>query len=922
MQEFRNLQQRFTSLDQRLASVSKAPGDAGSQFDYRVLSADGFDTSFSGTAAAFPLVLPEAADIAGNDTTTTSIAIGGTVQSSIEVSGDHDWIRVELVAGETYQFALTGTGSGALGDPFLHLRNSAGNAVASNDDGGSGLNSLINFTATTSGTYYLDAHAYSNETGTYRLTASQSTPPPPESVTDSIDWGTQVSGSAFTVYFATAGQRFDGETAAEDWSAVEKAAALAAFGVYADVANITFAETSSKASATFVLVKASMAADTLGYFNPPGEANAGIGVFNHTSSTWTNQGLQPGGYAFVTLVHEFGHGLGLAHPHDDGGTSTVMRGVTASFDSYGTAGLNQGVFTTMSYNDGWATGPNGVGSANGYGWQGSLGPLDIALIQQKYGANTNHNGGNTTYQIANANAAGTMYRAIWDTAGTDAIAYSGSRNAVIDLRAATILDAAGGGGYVSYVTGIIGGFTIANGVVIENASGGSGNDTLTGNGAANILTGNGGNDTINGGGGDDIVVFSGNQADYTVTDNSGGSWTVRDLRGGSPDGTDTLTGVETLRFADGDYGATPPPPDGSVINGDGGANTLDGTAGNDTINAGGGADRVTGRAGNDIINGEAGNDTLFGHEGDDTIDGGSGRDVVRGGDGADTINGGSGRDNLRGDAGNDVLRGASGNDTLQGGDGDDIGAGHGGNDRFIGGAGDDRFNGGSGNADSAEFSGNFADYQLDYLAGNGEVRVTDLRAGSPDGMDRLFNVEVLQFANGSVDINGGSFDFTVGAAPVTGVDLAGDAASSKSGDPVMDILNAPAMSGEAPVDFASASAGPLSAIGRVPVELLSLQTEAGGIEPAPVRPGMDLQDVSGVQFVSPPADWLVDLQGWTPLDAAGPGPELNAAAAGDPALAVLNVHELALFNNVAITFATDDEFASIGQDEIDGSGWM
>ena len=34
----------------------------------------------------------------------------------------------------------------------------------------------------------------------------------------------------------------------------------------------------------------------------------------------------------------------------------------------------------------------------------------------------------------------------------------------------------------------IGGFTIANGVTIENATGGSGNDTLTGNSAANVLT--------------------------------------------------------------------------------------------------------------------------------------------------------------------------------------------------------------------------------------------------------------------------------------------------------------------------------------------------------------------------------------------------------------------------------------------------
>ena len=940
MQEFRNLQQRFATLDQGLTGARLNLVDAGKPFDYRTLSVDGMDTDFAGIAPEFSFEISMAADIAGDNTTTTSIAIGGSVRSSIEIAGDHDWIRVELVAGESYQFTLTGTGSGGLGDPFLHLRDAAGNAVASNDDGGSGLNSLLNFTATSSGTYYLDAHAYANETGTYELTAAEVAPPPPEVVTDSIDWGTQVSGSAFTVYFATAGQRFDGETAAENWTAAEKAAAMAAFGVYADVADITFTETSSKATATFVLVKATMDPDTLGYFNPPGETNAGIGVFNHTSSTWTNQSLLPGGYAFVTLVHEFGHGLGMAHPHDDGGTSTVMSGVTAPFESYGNAGLNQGIFTTMSYNDGWATGPNGVGSALGYGWQGTLGPLDIALMQQKYGANTSHNTGNTNYQIANSNAAGTMYRAIWDTAGTDAIVYTGSRQAFIDLRAATILDAVGGGGYVSYVTGIIGGFTIANGVVIENASGGSGNDTLTGNSAANILTGNGGNDTINGGGGDDVAVFAGNQSDYAVTDNSGGSWTVRDLRSGSPDGTDTLTGVEILRFADGDYG-DPTPPAGEVITGDDGDNTITGTAGNDTINAGGGADTVRAGAGNDIVNGEVGHDRLFGEDGDDVMDGGTGRDFLAGGAGADELIGGSGRDNLRGDAGDDILRGGGSNDILRGGDGNDVAAGNGGNDRFIGAGGDDRFNAGSGRADVAQFFGNFADYQIDYLTRHGEVRVTDLRPGSPDGTDRLFDVELLRFADGNVVVNGGSFDFTPNAAPVAGVEMveaaansvAADApaddqtagvAQSKIGNPVMDVVMAPALPDGSATRFDLIGADQLSGIGRVPVGLLALQADASGADLAPLSSAPDLPPMGEAHVLASPPDQLVDLQGWTLLGdvASASGPEAYLAARPAPVMEVTLVDQSGVMSDLALALASSEEFATTSQDANDGMGWM
>ncbi len=41
---------------------------------------------------------------------------------------------------------------------------------------------------------------------------------------------------------------------------------------------------------------------------------------------------------------------------------------------------------------------------------------------------------------------------------------------------------------------------------IENAIGGSGSDTITGNGGDNRLDGSGGSDTINAGGGNDIVI--------------------------------------------------------------------------------------------------------------------------------------------------------------------------------------------------------------------------------------------------------------------------------------------------------------------------------------------------------------------------------------------------------------------------------
>jgi Ca2+-binding RTX toxin-like protein len=68
----------------------------------------------------------------------------------------------------------------------------------------------------------------------------------------------------------------------------------------------------------------------------------------------------------------------------------------------------------------------------------------------------------------------------------------------IDLTAATLDYSATGGGAISFVDDIHGGYTIANGVVIENATSGSGADVLIGNAAVNVLTGNDGDDWLMG----------------------------------------------------------------------------------------------------------------------------------------------------------------------------------------------------------------------------------------------------------------------------------------------------------------------------------------------------------------------------------------------------------------------------------------
>ncbi|MBY0484095.1 DUF4347 domain-containing protein [Nitrosomonas sp.] len=78
-------------------------------------------------------------------------------------------------------------------------------------------------------------------------------------------------------------------------------------------------------------------------------------------------------------------------------------------------------------------------------------------------------------------------------------------------------------------------------------------DVLNGSVDNDTFTGGAGNDTLLGGAGNDIAIFSGNQIDYEFSLNSNGQIVVHDMNAANGDeGLDTLSGIETFRFADGD----------------------------------------------------------------------------------------------------------------------------------------------------------------------------------------------------------------------------------------------------------------------------------------------------------------------------------------------------------------------------------
>ena len=131
------------------------------------------------TAATLPRETGASDDHPDNLGDNALVAIGGAaVAGTIGVAGDVDRFRVELTAGVSYRFELS---SGNSGLPFseLFLLSSAGSTIA-RDSGTKDSAAQIDYLATSSGSYYLDAVGDSGNTGAYTVRAIQTTPVTPQ----------------------------------------------------------------------------------------------------------------------------------------------------------------------------------------------------------------------------------------------------------------------------------------------------------------------------------------------------------------------------------------------------------------------------------------------------------------------------------------------------------------------------------------------------------------------------------------------------------------------------------------------------------------------------------------------------------------------------------------------------------------------
>jgi hypothetical protein len=117
-------------------------------------------------------------DYAASTATTGAVVVGGSTAGNIERAGDADWFRVLLTEGTAYRFHLEGsdTAQGTLQYPVLRLLDSAGRVLhtdsGSIDGPGPGWTSMLSYTASATGTYYISSEASANHTGTYKISAT------------------------------------------------------------------------------------------------------------------------------------------------------------------------------------------------------------------------------------------------------------------------------------------------------------------------------------------------------------------------------------------------------------------------------------------------------------------------------------------------------------------------------------------------------------------------------------------------------------------------------------------------------------------------------------------------------------------------------------------------------------------------------
>jgi len=374
-----------------------------------------------------------------------------------------------------------------------------------------------------------------------------------------------------------------------NWSATEEQVFIDGYALWSAEANISFVETSDPSAAQVTITRshdggANTDPDPVQPFPNNAGLTNGTVLLQFASATISIDtrvagfgplGSSPtanyGGYPWMTVLHEEGHTLGLGHAGPYNGTNATSQ----QFSPYDTR-----LWSLMSYfnNSTGGTNPPQYALTNTTSWNGyyPTTPMiaDILAAQRLYGMptstplsggqvfgfHTNITGNLEPFFDFTINT--TPIITLWDEGSNNTLDISGfSQGATVNLNPGTFSSIGGltnnlGIAFGTAIDTFIGG-AAADTVTANNDGdtiyGGAGNDTLTGGTGDDTLDGGGGNDTLDGGAGTNTAVFSGARASYTITP-SGKSLIVS-----GPDGTDTLSNIEFLKFDDQTIAAPAPP---------------------------------------------------------------------------------------------------------------------------------------------------------------------------------------------------------------------------------------------------------------------------------------------------------------------------------------------------------------------------
>lgn len=196
------------------------------------------------------------------------------------------------------------------------------------------------------------------------------------------------------------GQTMDGFTPMSD---AQKGAVRKAFDYYSKLINVTFTEVAGEGNINFGTNKQASSAGYANLPNASGTKDKDYLYLANNAATNGDQGVQEGGYGYMTILHEIGHTLGLKHPgnYNAGGGGAPAPYLTTADDNR--------QHSIMSYNDNNASRGVTPSSAMLY---------DIAALQYLYGANTKvSTANNGAFAMSDTNTLQTL----WSTNGTDVI---------------------------------------------------------------------------------------------------------------------------------------------------------------------------------------------------------------------------------------------------------------------------------------------------------------------------------------------------------------------------------------------------------------------------------------------------------------------------------------------------------------------